>query len=636
MKNLNVRKIAVMAIDAMMLITIGFLINLGLMWVDILRDVIGVQGFMMEWSTLTLVLAIEVMFCFFTLYVTGAYAFMWQLMGKRVYLSCALGVTAGMVLSIALMSFFGVFESDVPYCFFALHYVLMILGTIAFRVVVKSAVQRLTEAGRSENYERTLIVGAGRAAMMILADIENAKKDINNPSRNILPVGLVDDDRTKYGSKINGVSVLGSTEDIPMLCKKSNISMIVFAIPSCSEEERQRILALCSQTECKIKMLPYLSQLLFDGDGSKPQLLNQVKDIKIEDLLGREPITFDRNVVRDFIKGKTLMVTGGGGSIGSELVRQIADYRPRQVIIVDIYENNAYDIQQELLLEHENDLDVVTLIASVRDYDKMNLIFEKYRPQVVFHAAAHKHVPLMETSPEEAVKNNIFGTFNMATLAEKYEVEKFIMISTDKAVNPTNVMGATKRCCEMIVQYKSQHSEKTEFVTTRFGNVLGSNGSVIPLFRRQIESGKPVTVTHPDIIRYFMTIPEAVSLVLQAGAMAQGGEIFVLDMGDPVKITTLAENLIRMYGKVPYKDVEIRFTGLRPGEKLFEELLMNEEGLKSTENKKIFIGNQIAIDEVELLSKLEVLRHAAEENDSEKTVEILSDIVPTFKHKTNA
>lgn len=630
------RKIAVMAIDAMMLITIGFLINLGLMWVDILRDVTGVQGFMMEWSSLTLVLAIEMMFCFFTLYVTGAYAFMWQLMGKRVYLSCALGVTAGMALSIALMSFFGVFKSDVPYCFFALHYALMILGTIAFRVVVKSAVQRLTEAGRSENYERTLIVGAGRAAMMILADIENAKKDINNPSRNILPVGLVDDDRTKYGSKINGVSVLGSTEDIPMLCKKSNISMIVFAIPSCSEEERQRILALCSQTECKIKMLPYLSQLLFDGDGSKPQLLNQVKDIKIEDLLGREPITFDRNVVRDFIKGKTLMVTGGGGSIGSELVRQIADYRPRQVIIVDIYENNAYDIQQELLLEHENDLDVVTLIASVRDYDKMNLIFKKYRPQVVFHAAAHKHVPLMETSPEEAVKNNIFGTFNMATLAEKYEVEKFIMISTDKAVNPTNVMGATKRCCEMIVQYKSQHSEKTEFVTTRFGNVLGSNGSVIPLFRRQIESGKPVTVTHPDIIRYFMTIPEAVSLVLQAGAMAQGGEIFVLDMGDPVKITTLAENLIRMYGKVPYKDVEIRFTGLRPGEKLFEELLMNEEGLKSTENKKIFIGNQIAIDEVELLTKLEVLRHAAEENDSEKTVEILSDIVPTFKHKTNA
>ncbi len=633
MKNMNVRKMAIMAIDAMMLITLGFLTNLGLMWVDILRDVTGVAGFTVEWSTLTLVLAIEVLFCFFTLYVTGAYTFMWRLVGKQVYLACIVGVTAGMALSIALMSFFGVFDSDVPYCFISVHYVLMMVGTVVFRMFVKNVVQRLTEVGRSENYERTLIVGAGRAAMMILADIENAKKDSNNPSRNILPVGLVDDDRSKYGSKINGVSVLGSTEDIPMLCKKSNISMIVFAIPSCTEEERQRILALCSQTECKIKMLPYLSQLLFDGNN--PQLLSQVKDIKIEDLLGREPITFDREVVGDFIKGKTLMVTGGGGSIGSELVRQIAGYRPKQVIIVDIYENNAYDIQQELLLEHESDLDVVTLIASVRDYDKMNLIFDKYRPQVVFHAAAHKHVPLMETSPEEAVKNNIFGTFNMATLAEKYEVDKFIMISTDKAVNPTNVMGATKRCCEMIVQYKSQHSEKTEFVTTRFGNVLGSNGSVIPLFRRQIESGKPVTVTHPDIIRYFMTIPEAVSLVLQAGAMAQGGEIFVLDMGDPVKITTLAENLIRMYGKVPYKDVEIRFTGLRPGEKLFEELLMNEEGLKSTENKKIFIGNQISIDEVELLSKLEILRRAAEDNDSEKTVEILSDIVPTFKHKTN-
>ncbi len=297
------------------------------------------------------------------------------------------------------------------------------------------------------------------------------------------------------------------------------------------------------------------------------------------------------------------MVTGGGGSIGSELVRQIAKYSPKQVIIVDIYENNAYDIQQELVLEYGNKLNLVTLISSVRDYDKMELIFKTYRPQLVFHAAAHKHVPLMETVPEEAVKNNIFGTFNVATLAEKYKADKFVMISTDKAVNPTNVMGATKRACEMIIQHKAQHSTHTEFVTTRFGNVLGSNGSVIPLFRRQIESGSPVTITHPDIIRYFMTIPEAVSLVLEAGAMAHGGEIFVLDMGAPVKITTLAENLIRMYGKIPYKDVPIVFTGLRPGEKLFEELLMDEEGLKSTANEKIFIGNQININSAELLKK---------------------------------
>ena len=300
------------------------------------------------------------------------------------------------------------------------------------------------------------------------------------------------------------------------------------------------------------------------------------------DLLGRPPITFNKKKIRDFINGKICMVTGGGGSIGSELVRQIAKYSPEQIIIVDIYENNAYDIQQELYIEYGDSLNLVTLIASVRDYAKMDSIFAEYHPQVVFHAAAHKHVPLMEVSPTEAVKNNIFGTLNMVNLAEKYEVERFVMISTDKAVNPTNVMGATKRCCEMIVQNHSRKGGKTEFVTTRFGNVLGSNGSVIPLFRRQIEAGRPVTVTHPDIIRYFMTIPEAVSLVLEAGAIANGGEIFVLDMGDPVKITTLAENLIRMYGKVPYRDVEIKFTGLRPGEKLYEELLMDEEGLTKT------------------------------------------------------
>ena len=328
------------------------------------------------------------------------------------------------------------------------------------------------------------------------------------------------------------------------------------------------------------------------------------------------------------------MITGGGGSIGSELVRQIAQYSPRKIIIVDIYENNAYDIQQELILKYGDGLDFITLISSVRDYNKMEMVFKEYRPQLVFHAAAHKHVPLMETVPEEAVKNNIFGTYNVATLAQRYNADKFVMISTDKAVNPTNVMGATKRACEMIIQYMAQTTTHTEFVTTRFGNVLGSNGSVIPLFRKQIESGNPVTVTHPDIIRYFMTIPEAVSLVLEAGAMAKGGEIFVLDMGAPVKITTLAENLIRMYGKVPNKDIPIIFTGLRPGEKLFEELLMDEEGLKSTGNKKIFIGNQIEINEEELLAKLDRLRKVSEKNDSESTVAILADIVPTFHHST--
>ena len=427
------------------------------------------------------------------------------------------------------------------------------------------------------------------------------------------------------------------------------------AVPSCEEEEKRKILDYCSETTCKIKIIPYLSELLFDDKHT--ELISQAKEIKIADLLGRKPIEFDKKEIKELVTGKICMVTGGGGSIGSELVRQIAKYSPKQVIIVgsigselcrqiaehrpkqliifDIYENNAYDIQQELVLEYGNKLNLVTLISSIRDYDKMELIFKTYRPQLVFHAAAHKHVPLMETVPEEAVKNNIFGTFNVATLAEKYKADKFVMISTDKAVNPTNVMGATKRACEMIIQHKAQHSTHTEFVTTRFGNVLGSNGSVIPLFRRQIESGSPVTVTHPDIIRYFMTIPEAVSLVLEAGAMAHGGEIFVLDMGAPVKITTLAENLIRMYGKIPYKDVPIVFTGLRPGEKLFEELLMDEEGLKSTANEKIFIGNQININSAELLKKLDELKVVANSNDSEKTVELLADLVPTFNHKTN-
>ena len=325
------------------------------------------------------------------------------------------------------------------------------------------------------------------------------------------------------------------------------------------------------------------------------------------------------------------MVTGGGGSIGSEIVRQLARYSPKKIVIVDIYENNAYDIQQELRMEYGKELDFVTLIASVRDFHRMNQIFDTYKPEIVFHAAAHKHVPLMENSPAEAIKNNVLGTFNVATLALSHDVSRFVMISTDKAVNPTNVMGASKRCCEMIIQYLSQQPDsKTDFVTTRFGNVLGSNGSVIPLFKRQIEQGKPVTVTHPDIIRYFMTIPEAVNLVLEASVLAQGGEIFVLDMGKPVRIVSLAENLIRMYGKRPYKDVEIKFTGLRPGEKIKEELLMDEEGLQKTSNELIFIGKHIELDEDTFINDIRALKNAAAEDDEKGVVDALHRIVPTF------
>lgn len=573
--------------------------------------------------SLIVVLTCELMMLLF-----GSYSRMWRYFNIKDYLMCAAAMTLGFALGYGILV---LMRANPRKIFFALFFITATAGVLLFRFLFKSMFLQLTEIGSAERRERTLIVGAGNAGRMILTEIHNAETDQKNPSFGLLPVCMVDDDPTKLHKRFMGVEVVGVCAEIPKICIDQNIDNIIVAIPSCEEEEKRKILDYCSATKCKIKVVPYLSELLLNDSDNK--LLSQAKEIRIEDLLGRKPIEFNKAKIARFICGKVCMVTGGGGSIGSELVRQIAKYDPKQIIIVDIYENNAYDIQQELLLEYGNSLNLETIIASVRDYGKMESLFKKYRPQVVFHAAAHKHVPLMETVPEEAVKNNIFGTFNVATLAEFYKADRFVMISTDKAVNPTNVMGATKRACEMIIQYKAQTAEHTEFVTTRFGNVLGSNGSVIPLFRRQIENGSPVTVTHPDIIRYFMTIPEAVSLVLEAGAMANGGEIFVLDMGAPVKITTLAENLIRMYGKVPYKDVPIVFTGLRPGEKLFEELLMDEEGLKSTENKKIFIGNQIKIDAPEMLRKLHGLRVSADSNDSEKTVELLSDLVPTFHHQ---
>ena len=566
--------------------------------------------------------------CVLMLLISGAYTKLWRYFNIKDYIISGISMFVGFVMSYGILMLLGHRPRKV---FWALFFVFASWGVLLFRYIFKRTFLDLTGAGNRENLVRTLIVGAGQAGRMILREIENAQFDENNPSKDLLPVGFVDDDITKQRSRIGSIAVLGTTPEIVKICEEHRIENIIVAIPSCDGDEKRRILDICSRTKCKIKVIPYISELIF-SDGE--QLIAQAKEIKIEDLLGRNPIEFDRRKISGFIKDKVCMVTGGGGSIGSELVRQIAQYSPKQIIIVDIYENNAYDIQQELVLKYGGGLNLVTLISSVRDYDKMDTIFKEYRPQLVFHAAAHKHVPLMETVPEEAVKNNIFGTYNVANLAERYKADKFVMISTDKAVNPTNVMGATKRACEMIIQHKAQTGTHTEFVTTRFGNVLGSNGSVIPLFRKQIESGNPVTVTHPDIIRYFMTIPEAVSLVLEAGAIAKGGEIFVLDMGAPVKITTLAENLIRMYGKVPYKDVPIIFTGLRPGEKLFEELLMDEEGLKSTDNKKIFIGNQIEIDGAEMLKKLERLREAAEANDSETTITLLADMVPTFHHAT--
>lgn len=620
MRKINFRKIILMISDIIIITVSGIIINFALSVTKIIGPEMN--------SILIYTIVINIITCVLMLFITGAYSVLWRYFNAKDYLFCGLSCAAGFLLGYLVLV---LFETEPRKIFTLLFFFVATLGILLFRFAFKQTFLELTRSGKVDNIERTLIVGAGQAGRMILNEIQNAQYDRKNPSSKISPVCFVDDDTTKQQTKIKGVEVVGTTPEIPRVCTDYDIDSIIVAIPSCDEDEKRRILDLCSETSCSIKVIPYLSELLFDEKHT--ELISQANEIKIEDLLGRKPIEFNRQKISKFIRGKVCMVTGGGGSIGSELVRQIAKYQPQQIIIVDIYENNAYDIQQELRLEYGESINLVTLISSVRDYNKMESIFKEYHPQVVFHAAAHKHVPLMETVPEEAVKNNVFGTFNMATLAEFYKVDKFVMISTDKAVNPTNVMGATKRACEMIIQYKAQESMHTEFVTTRFGNVLGSNGSVIPLFRRQIESGSPVTVTHPDIIRYFMTIPEAVSLVLEAGAMAKGGEIFVLDMGAPVKITTLAENLIRMYGKIPYKDVPIVFTGLRPGEKLFEELLMDEEGLKSTANKKIFIGNQIQINAEEMMKKLNSLHDSAEANDSETTVKLLADLVPTFKHQ---
>ena len=590
--------------------------------------ILSFHGKEIEDSSLIISVAVSSICCIGGLMIAGAYSKLWRYFNRKDYLSCIYGVIIGIFSSAAIV--YMIAGTFYP-AFSLVHMFILTCGICLFRYLFKTTFIKIAESS-SISGKRTMVIGGGQACRTILKEIYNAKKSPYSDDKQVTafePVCIIDDDCDKIGSEIEGVEIVGTTPEIYKFAKEKKIEQILFAIPSCLEDERKRILDICTDTNLPVKVVPFIGNLVFDGENKT--IIHQIRDIKVEDLLGRDPIKFDNTDIRNFISGKVCMVTGGGGSIGSELVRQIAKYSPSRVIIVDIYENNAYDIEQELKMEYGDELSLVTLIASVRDYFRMNQIFDTYKPDVVFHAAAHKHVPLMEASPMEAIKNNIVGTFNVATLAQFHNAEKFVMISTDKAVNPTNVMGASKRCCEMIVQYLAQqHEGRTEFVTTRFGNVLGSNGSVIPLFKRQIEQGKPVTVTHPDIIRYFMTIPEAVNLVMEAAAIAKGGEIFVLDMGKPVKIVTLAENLIRMYGKEPYKDVQIKFTGLRPGEKIKEELLMNEEGLQKTSNKLIFIGKQIEIDEATFPTRLDALRNAALKNDENLAVFALHSMVPTF------
>ena len=465
--------------------------------------------------------------------------------------------------------------------------------TFIFRLVYRlnKIIERKNTSNK--NRRRLMIVGGGEGAATVLSELAKS------PENEYVPICLVDDDPEKIGRRIGGVKIEGSTYDIPEICEREDIEVILFTISQINLADKKRILDICAKTHLEVKIIPNVYGLIKDG----ASVTSKIRQVEVEDLLGREPIVFDTEKYGAYITGQTVLVTGGGGSIGSELCRQIAKLSPKKLIILDIYENNAYEIQQELIRQYHEKLNLDTQIASVRDKRKLDYLFSQNKIDVIFHAAAHKHVPLMETTPEEAVKNNVFGTLNLVLLADKYHVKKFVQISTDKAVNPTNIMGATKRICEMIVQTMDKQSE-TKFVAVRFGNVLGSNGSVIPLFKEQIREGGPVTVTHPDIIRFFMTIPEAVSLVLTAGGLAKGGEIFILDMGEPVKILTLAENLIRLSGFKPYEDIPIEFTGLRPGEKLYEEILLNEEGMKKTANKKIFIGKPIELDTEKFHEKL--------------------------------
>ena len=501
-------------------------------------------------------------------------------------------------------------------CYFnaAIYLIIAICASRFMYRMIRTVLNKYRNIKTSNN---VMIIGAGEATNVIMREIQNSSYLANS---NI--ACIIDDDRRKVGKYIRGVKVIGTRDKIKEAAKLYDIDEIIFAIPSASNEVKRDILNICKETDCTLKILPGVYQMV-DGEIN----VNSIRNVDVLDLLGRDPIEVDIESIMDYVKDKVIMVTGGGGSIGSELCRQLVSHKPKQLIIFDIYENNAYDIQQELKINYP-DANVVTLIGSIRNVSRLESVFAQYKPDIVYHAAAHKHVPLMEVSPDEAVKNNVVGTWNVAKMADKYGVKKFVMISTDKAVNPTNVMGATKRICEMIVQTYNEIS-KTDFVAVRFGNVLGSNGSVIPLFKKQIEAGGPVTVTDPNIIRYFMTIPEAVSLVLQAGAYAKGGEIFILDMGEPVKIDDLAKNLIRLSGYTLGVDMEIKYTGLRPGEKLYEELLMKEEGLQETDNKLIHIGKPIEFDKENFFDNLEKLKEEAY-SETGNIREYLKKVVDTY------
>lgn len=572
------------------------------------------------WFPIYLVASILV-FSFFKMY-----RFLWHYIGIRELFTIVTAISlSGVIFTaaaviIAVVSGFASVFSMIAVCIVAYIFDMVFIIIMRFVPRMRDMVKVRTRADHSK-VQNTMIIGAGGAASLIIQDM------LNSENIRMKPCCIIDDNPGKQNRCYCGIPIVGGRNDIPRFAVKYDIKVIAFCIASISPADKKEILEICTSTGCEVKVVPTISQIV-----NNEVSVSKMQPVDILDLLGRSVIKQDLEPVRAELQGKVVMITGGGGSIGSEICRQVAQFDIKRLIIVDIYENNAYSIQQELK-RNCPELDLVTLIASVRDRERLEDIFDKYRPDIVYHAAAHKHVPLMEDSPNEAIKNNVFGTKNVAECADKYGVARFVMISTDKAVNPTNIMGASKRLCEMVVQNISRHS-KTCFTAVRFGNVLGSNGSVIPLFKKQIAAGGPVTVTDPRIIRYFMTIPEAVSLVLQSGCSAKNGEIFILDMGEPVKIDDLARKLIRLSGFTPGVDMKIEYTGLRPGEKLYEELLMDEEGLTKTDNELIFIGKPIEIDEQQFEKTLDELYEACCHN-SKDIIRLVEKAVPTYHSKRN-
>lgn len=555
-------------------------------------------------------------------YLFRLYHSLWAFAGETELQNLVMACLTASVVDGVGINFFRMGTKAVPDSYYFLYFFFLLTFLFASRFSYRFFRSRKHKLQNRKNSVSVMIIGAGEAGNAIIKEIVTS-----NYSTMVIRC-IIDDDKNKWGSFIQGIKVVGGRDKIIESADLYDIDEILLAIPSASPTQIRELLEICKETNCKLRSLPGLYQLA-NGDVN----VSKLRDVEVEDLLGREPIRVDMDSILGYVQNKVVLVTGGGGSIGSELCRQIANHKPAQLIVFDIYENNAYDLQQELK-EKFPQLNLTVLIGSVRNTNRINAVFETYHPDIVYHAAAHKHVPLMEDSPNEAVKNNVFGTWKTAMAAAENHAKKFVMISTDKAVNPTNIMGASKRICEMIVQTFNRHYE-TEFVAVRFGNVLGSNGSVIPLFKKQIAAGGPVTVTHPDIIRYFMTIPEAVSLVLQAGAYAKGGEIFVLDMGEPVKILDLAKNLIRLSGYRVDEDIKIVFTGLRPGEKLYEELLMEEEGMRDTDNRLIHIGRPIELDERLFFKQLKHLEEASRE-EVKDIRPLIREIVPTYHYKEEA